>query len=494
MGLAAGVFAAFASQSAASAQAGGERAHASAFSPATVALLAQDLAGRPYVAPWRVGGAASQLGYDTYRMLVFRRERQFWRDAGLNFTADALPAGYLYPEPVALYEVTDGRARPIPFSPELYDAPEGLLPALQGNGFSGLRLQHPLNRPDHFDEFAVFQGASYFRSLGRGQRYGLSARGLALGAGGRHEEFPAFRAFWVERPAHGASTVVIHALLDSPSVAGAYRFEVMPGERTAFDVEAILYPRRTLADVGLCAQSSMFLHGQADHDGRDDFRGAVHDSEGLAIETAEGARLWRPLSNPASLQETVIEGSTPRGFGLLQRSIDFETYGDLEARYDLRPGLWVEPQGDWGPGAVHLVEIPTRNEAMDNIVAFWRPATPLQPGQAHRFSYRLHWGAEPPSAGLRVVRTRSGAAVNERARQFAIDFRGPGAQAESLRVQAFASAGQLGAVTLSPHPDPDTVRAAFTFEPPRFGAAELDLRLASDAGAPSETWRFRWTG
>ena len=39
-----------------------------------------------------------------------------------------------------------------------------------------------------------------------------------------------------------------------------------------------------------------------------------------------------------------------------------------------RPSLRVEPAGDWGEGSVRLIEIPSRLEADDNIVAFWVPA------------------------------------------------------------------------------------------------------------------------
>ena len=44
----------------------------------------------------------------------------------------------------------------------------------------------------------VFLGASYFRALGAGQHYGLSARGLAIDTvGGQGEEFPRFAEFWI---------------------------------------------------------------------------------------------------------------------------------------------------------------------------------------------------------------------------------------------------------------------------------------------------------
>ena len=87
-------------------------------------------------------------------------------------------------------------------------------------GFAGFRLHAPINRADYFDEVAAFLGASYFRAVAKGQAYGLSARGLALKTGEPGpEEFPVFKAFWLERPARGANAIVVHALLDSPSAA-----------------------------------------------------------------------------------------------------------------------------------------------------------------------------------------------------------------------------------------------------------------------------------
>ena len=47
-------------------------------------------------------------------------------------------------------------------------------------------------------------GASYFRVVGKGQVYGLSARGPAIDTAlPSGEEFPRFREFWVERPKQG---------------------------------------------------------------------------------------------------------------------------------------------------------------------------------------------------------------------------------------------------------------------------------------------------
>jgi glucans biosynthesis protein len=473
----------------ATARAQGGALHGSArFGEGYVEALAAELARTPYVAPAaQAGAAASALDWGAYRKISFRRERELWAGQG-HFRADFLPAGYIFPRAVEVYEVAQGRARPILFDPADYAAPAELAEAVAGiGGFSGLRLKSPINRPEVFDEIAVFQGASYFRSLGRGNAYGLSARGVALGTGGAgREEFPAFRSFWIERPRPDAEAVVVHALMDGPSLTGAYRFVISPGAATTFEVEASLFPRRDIADGGVGVATSMFLFGPADREGIADPRDAAHDSEGLEIWTGEGRRIWRPLTNPAALQISAHEDVSPRGFGLMQRSRSFAAYGDLDLKYEKRPSLWIEPRGAWGKGSVQLVEIPTRTETFDNIVAFWRPAEAWTAGAPQRLAWRLHWGMDHPypGPGARVIATRAGGG------RFLVDFQGVQGQA---RATATASAGQAGPVRLSPLPDSGLLRADFSFQPPSAGLADLELRLAGDAGDLSETWRYRWT-
>ena len=154
---------------------------------------------------------------------------------------------------VKIFEVANGRAAPIRYSPDLFTF-DKLKPPTGDIGFAGFRLHHPLNRPDYFDEVCAFLGASYFRAVAKGQGYGLSARGLAIKtADPAGEEFPLFRSFWLERPGKGSDAIVVHALLDSPSAAAAFRFTVRPGKQTVFDTEMALYPRADLAAVGHCA-------------------------------------------------------------------------------------------------------------------------------------------------------------------------------------------------------------------------------------------------
>jgi glucans biosynthesis protein len=243
-----------------------------------------------------------------------------------------------------------------------------------------------------------FLGASYFRVIGKGQVYGLSGRALALDTtppGG--EEFPAFREFWIQRPQPQERDLVIYALLDSPRATGAYEFTLRPGTDAILDVRARVLLRDNVNLLGIAPLTSMFLFGPNQLGDRRNFRPAIHDSNGLAIHTGKGEWLWRPLNNPQNLAVSTFTVENPRGFGLLQRAREFSRFEDLRDRYDLRPGAWIEPRGDWGKGKVELVEIPTPDETNDNIVAFWIPDAPAVKGQALSFDYRMHWTMAEPS-------------------------------------------------------------------------------------------------
>ena len=315
------------------------------------------------------------------------------------------------------------------------------------------------------------------------------------------EEFPAFRRFWIEKPEAGAPFIVIHALLDSPSLAGAYRFQVSPGAPTTIDVEATLYPRKDLPFVGIAPLTSMFLFSGLNRARVDDFRTAVHDSDGLAIVNGVGEQLWRPLNNPRRLQTSSFVDQSPRGFGLIQRARTFAAYQDLEAHYERRPSSWVAPVGDWGLGAVELFEIPTEEEIHDNIVAYWKPAQPLPGGKTHEFKYRLSWPDEAPRprSGAYVHASRSGLTIGPQRKagvvQFAVDFRGlpPLGSTDLPLAKIEASAGMVAPPVVEPNPHIDGLRTSFTFDPK--GAASAELRLVLQAGdrAISDTWLYRWT-
>ncbi len=477
---------------------------AAPFDAGTVPAMARAMAARAFRAPPReLPAALDAIDYDQFRDYRYRPDQALWREDGTRFQAQLFHRGFIFKDRVDLHLVEDGRARPLEYRRERFDfGPQAPPPDDPSLGHAGFRLHAPVNRDDHFDELCVFLGASYFRAVARGLVYGLSARGLALGSGDPGpEEFPLFRAFWLERPAPGGRAAVVHALLDSPSVAGAYRFTVRPeGAETVMDVDARLYPRTTLRNAGIAPLTSMFEFDQGDRAGIDDFRPAVHDSDGLALFTGSGEQVWRPLRNPPQVSHSGFQDVDPRGFGLMQRKREFSDFQDAEAQYERRPGAWVEPRGAWGAGEVHLVELPSGNEFADNIVAFWRPRQPLEAGREHRFEYRLHWSAghawRPELA--RVAATRSGQGDGENPpRVYVVDFEGGRLDALAAdaapRVEASASAGELRNPVAYRLAANGRWRLGFELAPGGAEAVELRARLLDGDGAPlSETWLSRW--
>ncbi|MEO1399244.1 MAG: glucan biosynthesis protein, partial [Pseudomonadota bacterium] len=295
--------------------------------------------------PWR------NLTYDQYRAINFDPQKGLWGKTDLPFVAEFFAPGLYFPRPISVSIVEGSEQRPILFDKALFvrGKPVPDLPNDETLGFSGFRIRAAINDPQRKDEFVVFQGASYFRAVGRNHSYGLSARGLALRTGDAEgEEFPDFRHFWIEKPDAGAKMITVHALMDSPSVAGLYTFKITPGDDTQMDVSASLFPRVDLTHAGIAAETSMFLFDQTNRSRFDDFRPAVHDSDGLVIENGAGERLWRPLANPTQLQVSSFVDQGPKAFGLMQRPRKVADYGDFEANYQSRPGLLVIPGEDWG--------------------------------------------------------------------------------------------------------------------------------------------------
>lgn len=472
-----------------------------AFDGNTVPELARGIASQPYrrrQAP--LPRQIDRLDYDGYRKIRFDAAQAWWSDADLPFRMQPHHRGFLFKDRVDLFEVADGQATPIRFRAAQFRYEDVQAPGEDEDiGFAGFRLLHPLNRPDHFDELCSFLGASYFRALGRGNVYGLSARGLSIRtADPQGEEFPAFTAFWLEKPKPGDSSAVVHALLESQSLAGAYRIVITPGDATTTEVQATLFPRQEVAGIGVAPATSMFFFGPQDRDGVNDYRPAVHDSDGLLMRSGRGEQIWRPLANPRDLQVSGFQDSTPRGFGLAQRARRFADFQDLGADYHLRPSLWVEPLQDWGAGEVRLVEIPTQSEIHDNIAAFWAPAATLKADTPLELRYRLHWSAQEKADGrlVRFVGTRTGAVGDSRARLFVLDTTPLLAGPESAPPEPVVenSAGTLRNVVLQPNRETGGLRLAFELDPGGARAVELRARLTRGQVAVSESWAFRWTG
>ena len=467
-----------------------------------VRQLARDLAQKPYKPPdTQLPDTLKNLTYDQYRSIRFVPEKALWHSAGVQFEAQFFHRGFYYSDRVDIFEVYQGRARRIVYSPSMFSFGKLTPPDPSADiGFAGFRLHAPINRPDYYDEVAVFLGASYFRSLAKGLNFGLSARGLAIATGDpKGEEFPVFKSFWLERPQPNAKSIVVHALLDSPSAAGSYRFTIRPGETTVFDVEAALYPRVDIPTAGLAPLTSMFLFDANNRANVDDFRPAVHDSDGLAVHNGGGEHLWRPLTNPTDLQISTFVDANPRGFGLIQRKRDFRDYQDLEAHYEKRPSLWIEPIGDWGDGGVFLVEIPSKKEIHDNIVAFWRPKDALHAKGEYTFTYRQHWesGKSYRPELAQVSATRVGRGFDPDTRLFVLDFLGENLKTagppENIRGLVNASPGTIQHVVSQPNPETGGWRLSFELAPGRESASELRAQLVLGEAMLSEVWLYRWT-
>ena len=408
-------------------------ADAAVFGFKDVDALAKQRAGASFNdAGSNLPSALKQLDHDRYQTIQPKPESALWRRTKSPFVLDLFAQGWAFDRPVGLHEITPAGVRDLVFNAQQFDYSKAGIdaPDSQGLGYAGLRAEGALNVPGYRDEFVSFLGASYYRALGKGQLYGISARGLAIDtAQASGEEFPRFVDFWVERPKPGAKQLVVYALLDSRRATGAYRFAIEPGVDTVVDVNARVYLRDKVDKLGIAPLTSMFFYGANQRGGGDDYRPEVHDSDGLSIQSAGGEWLWRPLVNPKRLLVTSFAQVNPKGFGLMQRARDFSRYEDLHTRYDLHPSAWVEPLGAWGAGRVELVTIPTSDETNDNIVAYWVPDNLPAPQQPLDLSYRVHWQKDaetrPPSA--RVAQTRRGKAPvgqNDPSIGFVIDYVG----------------------------------------------------------------------
>ncbi|MDP2803915.1 MAG: glucan biosynthesis protein [Phreatobacter sp.] len=446
--------------------------------------------------------ALTQLTLDQYRHIRMKPEQRIWAGENRGFTLDLLPTGNVFTNPVTIRTVDGGIIRDNRFAGDQYHF--GQVPPLPADAvvpYSGFRAFTALNGDTPTDEALVFQGASLFRALAKGQVFGIMARALTLNvAEAQGEEYSAFRHFWIERPGPGAASIVVHALLDSDSVTGLYRFSVRPGDTTVCDVEVTLFPRVDLQHIGIAPMTANYLFAPNDRTNIDDVRGGVHEAQGLQVWNGNGEWIWRPVTNPETLQVSAFVDQNPRGFGLLQRDRRFEAFNDLDARFERRPSVWIEPLGEWGQGQVQLVEIPVNDEMNRNILAYWRPRTPLARGAEHFFTYRMHWCWSPPERPpfAFVSSSRTGRAQGGgRRRRFLVDFSSDEfadpARAGGLRANLTHQRGRVSAVDGRLVPELRLYRVSFDLDPETSNQVELRLVLEREGQAQSETWLYRWT-
>lgn len=472
---------------------------------------AEEMSREAYRPPRRPApDVVESIRYDSHGRMTFKREYALFEDGGGVHPVTFFPLGRFFPTAVKMHALDEeGRAREILYSPDYFEIPSGdptaELP--EDAGFAGFRLHKSRHRDDwRTQDWAAFLGASYFRAIGELGQYGLSARGIAVDtAMAQAEEFPEFTEIYIEPAAAESEAVNVYALLDGPSVSGAFHFALTRGDGVLMDVDARLFLREDVDRLGIAPLNSMFWFSNYNRRFQEDWRPQVHDSDGLQLWTGDGERIWRPLNNPAEVRVSSFMDDNPRGFGLMQRDRRFESYLD-GVHYERRPSLWVEPLQDWGKGSVQLVEIPTDDEIYDNIVAFWVPEEEASAGSGFSFRYRLHWLADAPYQPERLGRvseTRIGQGGEpgkprpEDTVRFVVEFDGAaiagldeGAEPEAV---VSASQGSVPLARVEQVPAMRRWRALFDLELTDDNApVELRLFLRRDGETLTETWLYQY--
>ncbi|MEL0623405.1 glucan biosynthesis protein G [Marinomonas arenicola] len=469
------------------------------FSSQTVIDIARNLAKSPMVAPDVAPEMLTNLDAATYQKIDFQQNKAVWGNTPTPFSIQLFAPGYLYKDLVSIDVVENGRGFPLEVSASSFTTPTQEIDDMiaKAGKYAGLRLHYPLNSSDENDEFIVFQGASYFRAISKGQSYGLSSRGLAINvAQPMGEEFPRFKHFWIERPSVTQKAIVVHALLDSKSVTGAFRFGIYPGAPTRVDVQATLFPRVDIKHVGLAPLTSMFMYdGSLDISDRPDYHPELHDSDGLQIQTGNDEMLWRPLNNPKNLQISAFVDTSPKGFGLIQRHNKFSDYQDLDNDYQDRPSSWIKPLNDWGAGHIELVEIPSNSKDNDNIVAYWQPKDGLKKDTPYTYSYQLTWPNDTPTLAGKphIVRSAKEVSPENNYREILIDYSNLAIKdINKITVDTSTSRGKIVKTRVVKNPHIHGVRAYVTFDPQEADVAELRVQLKENDQSIASTWLYRW--
>jgi glucans biosynthesis protein len=475
------------------------------FSFDDVIAQARRLSSEPYERRATVDSDALRgADYDAVRKIKLRNEGMVWRDKGLPFQLGFFPTAGLHAQPLTVFAANREGAKWLRPSGDDFEFIDNEIPAEDQEkvDYAGVRVLYPMNEGDKLDEVATFLGASYFRAIAKEQVWGISARGIAVDPGGKGaEEFPDFTTFWFVEPTAAAGDLRFYALLDGPSLTGAYEFRVRPGAETKIDVRTVLFAREDIAVLGIAPLTSMYWYGENTSNTFGNFRPEVHDSDGLQVESSTGEWLWRPLAWSQQTQWNVFKDTaTPRGFGLFQRDRHFEHYQDLEANYHQRPSVWVQPIGDWGAGEVKLLQLTTGDEFMDNVVAFWESAKPIRAGERREYDYTLVWFTEnaglPPLGSNRA--TRIDYQDQKYYRRVVLDFGGgelAGLKADAaVKPELWVSEnGKMAEFGIQKNENDGTWRVSFV---PATGQTdqpvEMRCTLTLDGRPLTETWNYTW--
>lgn len=446
--------------------------------------------------------AFSNLTYDQYVSIRAKGEAHVWDEVPNGFSFEPLHRGFMFAAPMEIYTVEDGMIQRLAYQPGLFDFGK-LAPNLPANyaataadiGFSGFRLFQ--NRDGQKTEIAIFQGACFFRAIAYGQNAGIMARALSIRtADARGEEIPFFRAIYVEKPTY-SDALTLHALLDSESVSGYFRFAVRPGDNTLIDTECALYPRVDLDHIGLAPMTATCLFNALDRRRSEDMRPQVSEISGLSMEAGAGEWLYRPIANRSTLQVSAFVDKSPKGFGLVQRARNFSAFEDDEQHFERRPSLFVEPISDFGEGVVTLIEIPSESETAQNIIAYWRPKAVLGAGVEANFSWRQNWCWTPPEkpALATVMAVRSGKLGKKR--RFLVEFSCTDETLSDMDAEIKtvlnANPGASSNLRLYRNKAHKSLRVLFDLDAGSETYSEVRLVLTQNDKPISETWLYRWT-
>ncbi len=472
------------------------------FSAAQVGTAAKALAAKPYHAPGaELPDVFANLPLDQYGLIQNRPGSAIWIGDNLGFAVEPLHRGSVFSTPMRLNVVENGASRPLVYNLQDFDFGTIKPPAdVKDIGFSGFRV---LASPPggHVEAVAIFQGASFFRAVARRQVMGVKARGLAIKvADPKGEEVPVFREVWIERPTLAEGALIVHALLDSESLTGAYRFTLRAGDATIIDSECTLFARVAVDNLGFAPMAATYTTGGLDRRRSDEARPNVFEAGGLQMLNGRDEWLWRPVCNRDTLQSSSFVDDNPRGFGFMQRERDFEQFLDDDNCWDKRPSLWVEPLGDWGPGAVTLIEVPSDSDVNQNMIAFWRPNAPLAAGSETSFAYRQFWCWSPPAStpGAATTQSRSGRTPGGGKRrrflvEFASDLFADAQKSRDITPNIRATAGAIIAPRKFASKTRKTYRVQFDLDPGAETLCELRLVLEAAGKPMSEIWLYRWT-
>ncbi len=507
-----------------SAEAGLALGSSSLFSWEGLIKEAQLMAKQPYQpAPQLKHELLEQIDWEAHGKIHFKSENALFAEGPGQYPIEFFHPGRFFQSPVQMFRLDKSLnekqahtiAREILFDKHYFDMPADSPAQHLGAkvSYAGFRIQESrLGDQSRLDwqhnDWVAFLGASYFRAIGDEYQYGLSARGIAINVVdvSQPEEFPVFTRFYFEPPTENADTVIVYALLEGPSIAGAYRFTMTRGTNVVMDIEANLFLRKDVARFGIAPATSMYWFSDKDKAFQIDRRPEVHDSDGLALWTGANEHIWRPLIDAKGINVSAFADLNPKGFGLMQRERHFDKYMDA-VHYERRPSLWIEPMEDWGEGSVQLVELPTDEEIYDNVVAMWVPRAKATKGSSYRLRYRLHWMAQEPFKTnlARCMTTRIGrggwtAHHPPGVHKFEVEFKGgaldqltPGTALEAIVTTTRGEITNPYAEAI-PNGKHGQWRALFDLGALGTGKEVVEIRLFLRSGEQtlSETWLYQY--